>query len=230
MTSGGGWSRNRLHRTQVRGQVGVAQPGQERLHRVKAAVQREAEYATVAGHLAARDLVASMRLEPWIKDFRHTGMRSQESSDLEGAGVLLPDTQVKGLHAAQQQVRRHGFEAGAVDLAEMIDMVDQRLGSANNAAKRVSMAPEELGRAVHHQVGAQFQRTLVDRRSKRVVHDYHCADTMSRRSQPGNVDNLDGGIGGSLQVEELATAGNGCFDGLIPAAKFCRGVSRRTRR
>jgi len=67
----------------------------------------------IAAHLAARDLVLRVGVEAGIEDGSNGGA-PQPPRDTERALVLLPDAQVKRLHAADQQVGRHRSSAAPV--------------------------------------------------------------------------------------------------------------------
>ena len=77
-------------------------------------------------------------------------MHLQEAGNLQGALVLLADAQMQRFHTAQQQVSRHRVERCARDLAVVVDALDQRLRATDDAAQRIRVAAEELGRAVQH--------------------------------------------------------------------------------
>ena len=100
-------------------------------------------------------------------------MLLEEAGDRQCALVLLADPQVQRLHSAQQQVGRFRVERRPHDLAEGEDALDQLGWPAQDAAQRIGVAAEELGRAVEHEMRAQRQRILVEGRSEGVVDD-HC--------------------------------------------------------
>src|SRR5208283_4700425 len=90
---------NGLYRAQVRRQMRVAQSRQERLHRIEAAVEREAEHTAKAGHLPARNVVILMRGQSGIEDLGDSCVRLKKARNLKRVFVLLTHAQVKGLHS-----------------------------------------------------------------------------------------------------------------------------------
>jgi hypothetical protein len=68
---------------------------------------------------------------------------------------------------------------------------------------------------VQYQVRAKLERVLVNRRGKGVIHDHQRPRFFSCPSQAGQVQYLNGGIGGALQVKDTAPAGDFGLDGLV---------------
>ena len=72
--------------------------------------------------------------------------------NFHGAGVLPLDSQIKGFHAAQQQVRRKRVKRCTRDFAVMVDLLHQFLAATNNAAKSVRMTAQKLAGRMQHNV------------------------------------------------------------------------------
>jgi hypothetical protein len=66
------------------------------------------------------------------------------------------------------------------------------------------MPPEALGGAMHDQVGTELDRTLVDRRGEGVVDHGDRIGIVRRLDQPLEVEPLEVGVGGRLQMEQPA--------------------------
>ena len=81
-------------------------------------------------------------------------MGLQPAGDGQGIFILLANTQVQGLHSADQQVGSHRIEGGAGDLTIMVNLFYQRCVAANYATECIGVATQELGRAVNHQISA----------------------------------------------------------------------------
>ena len=77
------------------------------------------------------------------------------------------------------------------------------------------MAAEEFGGAVQHQIGAQRQGVLVDGRREGVVGDHDGPDRVGRGGQTRDVQHLECRVGGRLQVDQPAAAGDGGLDLLV---------------
>src|ERR1035441_9840322 len=110
VAGGGGRADDGFDRSEVGGEMGVAQAGKQFLDRRETALQNETEDATIPAHLAARDVMIFVRLQAGIKHGCDLRLRLQETGDLERALVLLANAEVQGLHSAQQQVGGHGIE------------------------------------------------------------------------------------------------------------------------
>src|SRR5581483_11518766 len=76
------------------------------------------------------------------------------------------------------------------------------------------MTAEVLGRTMQHQIGATLQRILVDGCSEGVVHRDERAGSMRSLRQAPDVDDLDGWIGGGLEIQKPAAATNFRLDAL----------------
>ena len=76
------------------------------------------------------------------------------------------------------------------------------------------MAVEVFGGAVNHGVGAQGQGLLEVRRAEGVVHDYPDVglEVMGGLGNQGDVQNLHGGVAGSLEIHHLGLFGHGLFE------------------
>jgi hypothetical protein len=106
-------------------------------------------------------------------------------------------------------------QRSAGDLAEVVDAVDQLLAAGEGAAERVGVTAEELRGGVDHEVGAERERLLVDRRRERVVDDHDRAALVRGRRQRLDVDHLQRRVGRRLQVQHVATAGDRLLDRLV---------------
>src|SRR5260370_13511522 len=100
--------------------MGVAKAGKKCPDRREAARENEAEDATITAHLAASDVMIFVRLQTGIKHGCDLRMGLQETRDLERALVLLANAEMQGFHSPQQQIGRHGVEAGSRNFAEVV--------------------------------------------------------------------------------------------------------------
>jgi hypothetical protein len=66
------------------------------------------------------------------------------------------------------------------------------------------VAAQGLGEAVHHDVGAEPERPLEERRGEGVVHHDGQARGVRLARDLFDVDHLDRGVGGALQDSEAA--------------------------
>ena len=115
----------------------------------------------------------------------------------------------EGFHSPQQQIGRHGVQAGSGNFAEVINAVDQFAIAADSSAERVRMSAEKLGRAVNHKVGAKFQWLLIDRRGKGVIDNYEGTPPVRGHRQPVKVNDFVGRISRTFQIKDLASLCDG---------------------
>ena len=141
----------------------------------------------------------------------------QPAGDPERGLVLLPDAQRERLHAADEQVGGHRVERRAGDLAEVEDLRDECRIARDDAAEGIRVAAEELRGAVEDEIGPEGERALVDGRGKGVVDDDDGPGGMARGGQPLDVQHLERGVGGRLQVEQPGAARDGGLDGVVVA-------------
>ena len=134
VAGGGGRAGDGFDRSEVGGEMGVAQAGKQFLDRRETALQNETEDATIPAHLAARDVMIFVRLQAGIKHGCDLRLRLQETGDLERALVLLANAEVQGLHSAQQQVGGHGVEASSRNFAEMVNAAHQVTATTDHSA------------------------------------------------------------------------------------------------
>jgi len=87
--------------------------------------------------------------------------------------------------------------------------------AADDAAHRVGVPSEKLGRAVDDEVGAEIERTLIDRGGERVVHYDRRPGGAGAVCQSGDVEHLQRRIRRALQVEQAAPPVDLDLDGLV---------------
>ena len=73
------------------------------------------------------------------------------------------------------------------------------------------MSAEELGCAVNDEIGAEFQRLLIDRRGQCVVYNHQRTLAMGCDSQTAEIDHFDGRVGWTLEIDGLACFRDGGF-------------------
>lgn len=97
------------------------------------------------------------------------------------------------------------MKCSAVDLAEVIDRLNDIFGSADHTAEGVGVAAEILGGAVKHQVGAKLERVLVDRCGKRIINDHGRSDRVGALRESLDIHDLASWVGRTFQIEHPAT-------------------------
>ena len=75
------------------------------------------------------------------------------------------------------------------------------------AGEQVAVAGQRLGRAGHHQVGAQRQRLLPQRRGGGVVDDQPGAPAAADQRQPVQVDDVESGVGRRFGEHHVGVVG-----------------------
>ena len=196
----------RLHAAEARARGGpdAARPRLRRAASPPPATSNASSGPKPERHLARRDRVTRVRSRGRDRTPRHAGMRCQPARQLERVGVRRRDPQRQRLEAALDQP---AATSGRGNRAEHLAHLPHRRRSSraepsDRARQQVAVAADRLGGAVHHDVGAERERLLADRRGEGVVDASSapcaCASPRPRR----DVDHAQVGIGGRLDVEQ----------------------------
>ena len=204
-----------LDLAQIGGHVRIAEAGQETGDGLESSFDLKTQHASKAGHLPPGNLVARMALQARIVDAVHLWLLLQEARQSHRILVVPLHAQAQRLQAAQHQKGGTGVHRGAGELAVAIDPLHQILAAADHAAQHVPVPTQELGCAVDDEVGAQGNGGLVDGCGKGVINDGDRPCLASGRGQTGQIEHLERGVGGRLQVQHVAALLNGGLNRLV---------------
>ena len=137
---------------------------------------------------------------PRIEDLRDRGVLREPGGDAPGALLLALHPQRECGKPTVQQVGPERVEESARDGPHAPQRLDRPFGPGDDAGDHVTVSAEVLRRAVQCHRRAQIDRVLQHGRRERVVHDD--GDFSGLRDDGGDVDQLEGRIGGRLQHDE----------------------------
>ena len=152
--------------------------------------------------------MARARLEAGVVHGLDAGVGGEEAGHAQGGLVLPPHAQIQRLHPAEQEIGGPRVEAGAEDLAVVVERFHEVGPAAGHPAHRVLVPAQELGRAVEHEVGPERERPRVDRRGEGVVDDHRRSRGVAGLGEAGDVEDLQRRVGGGLEIEHAAAAGD----------------------
>ena len=116
---------------------------------------------------------------------------------------MLAHAQVQRLEPFQQHPGIERAERGAGVLEVRLQHVCvQRPVAQDRAAEAAALPVDVLGRGVHHQIGAELERPLQDRRREHVVDDHPGAGPMRQLGDGGDVDQLERRIARGFEQDE----------------------------
>ena len=118
---------------------------------------------------------------------------------------------------ADEQVGGHRVERRARDLAEVEHLRHQLRIAHDDAAQGIGVAAQELRGAVDHEISPQIERPLVDGRREGVVDDDDRPCGVARGRQSCDVEHLEGGVRGRLEIEEPSALGDGALESRVVA-------------
>ena len=99
-----------------------------------------------------------VRFESRVIHLLDRRMLDEPAGNRQGAFVLLRDPEGERFHAAQQAIRIRGRQRRAIDLAKVIQPLDQCFAPAGRSAQGVRVTAQKLGGAVKHDIRAHRQR------------------------------------------------------------------------
>ena len=130
--------------------------------------------------------------------------RSRSAAPCAPASVLMPAQHEVAVERARHRADRVLQEPEALG--------DLGIAGGDEPADDVGVTAEVLGGRVHHDVGAELERPLQERRGERVVDDDARAALVRDRAHAQDVDDRERGVGGRLD----------------PHRARCRRASRRS--
>jgi len=117
----------------------------------------------------------------------------------------VANSQIERFHSAQQQVSRVRVQRRPGDLSEMKYLRHKFRAATNYAAQCVRVTAEKFAGAVYDEISAEFERQLINRSGKRVVHDNDCANGMGGSCQPFQIKHFERRIGRGFEINNTAT-------------------------
>ncbi len=141
------------------------------------------------------------------------GMRGQRVGDAAGIGAVALDAQAERLQALDQDpgVERAERRAGVAD--DRLQLFEDEFLRTSTAPPGATLTVDVLGGGVDHDVGAELQRPLQDRRGEGVVEDDLGAGPVREVAHRLHVDDVEHGLDG----DSNSTA---CV-GLLSALSHC---------
>jgi len=112
------------------------------------------------------------------------------------------------LERTAERIRRLGIEDAAQLPPCHLDFVHELLASGDNAGEYIAVAVEILGRALHDQIDAHFERPLIDRARKRVVDHAHHATCPAGRGHAADVYASQMRVGRRLEPHQTRAVPN----------------------
>jgi len=168
------------------------------------ALELERHHAGEVLHLAPRQLVLRVALEARVVDPRHAGVGVEPARDRQRSLLMRLHPERQGGRAARDQP---GVE-GAHHPAVMHDRLahqrpDQPGPAADEAADRVAMAADILGRRVHDIVRPQLQRAGADGAREGAVDREPGAARMGDLRRCRDVGEAEERVAGGVDEDEL---------------------------
>ena len=141
---------------------------------------------------------------PGIAHPRHGRVRQQPPGQFARRFLRAGQPDRQGSQPAQRQVRLEGTRDRTRQLLPASHPGQQiGIGGDHQSQQQVRVAADELGRAVHHQVGAELQRPLQQGSGEGVVHDDQRAAFAAEPAQRGQVGDVHQRIGRRLQPQQV---------------------------
>ena len=158
-----------LHAAEAGRPADVAQPAEERVGRLEAAGELNAEHPAETAHLAARQRVLRVGRQAGVVHPGYGGVARQRLREGLPVVVVPRHAQRQGAQAAQQQPRVERAEHGTGEHGDIPDLVQDPRRAGQHPGGHVGVAVEVLGRAVPDEVDAEVSRPLVHRGGEGVV-------------------------------------------------------------
>ena len=137
-------------------------------------------------------------------------MGGQAAGELGRVGLGPIETDGEGPHPAQGQEGLQRPGDGAVQAAVLAERLPSvRVGGDGRSHHQVRVTGEELGHAVDHDVGAQLEGPLEQRRGERVVDHHGDAQRPGSPAQGAQVGDRHHGIGRGLAPQQVGTIAGG---------------------
>ena len=183
-----------------------------------AAQQVHAYHAPESGHLPLRDGVILVRRKARVVHARHPWMPFERRGHGHRGDVVALHPDLERLERSSKPVGRCGIEHPPELPPGYFDWANQLTSSGHHARGHVAVAVQVLRRALHGEVNAHLERSLVNGARKRVVDDARhvpCATRLgnafnvhasqmrvNRRLEPEDARPLRDGLLGSGQLIE----------------------------
>ena len=187
----------------------------ETLGGLLAAVDAEAQHAAAetVTVLLESDLALLVGVGAGVVDEQDVGVDLEGLAD--GGCVLggLAGAEVQGLDATVSEPAVEGRRNGANGVLEEGEAFEEGLRvEGGDTHADVTVTVDVLGDTVNDDVGAVLKRVLDVGREESVVDDDHDARTVGNVGDGADVDEREGGVGGSLDPDELGLGLNQGLD------------------
>ena len=176
--------------------------------RVAAVLEQQREDGADSAGLAGLHLRLFCGGATGVENLLDLGALGEELDNLAGVLLLTFQAQRQGLHVLQQAVgvnrgqQRAADELTAVQQNRQVGVVRRR-----NTGEQVCVAGKELGGGLHGDVRAELQGTLQVGGHEGVVHDQQGTVAVRQLRDCGNVGDLQGGVRGGLEEDDLHVRG-----------------------
>jgi hypothetical protein len=169
---------------------------------VPAAGQLEAEHITESiAEQPLREQVLGMIGSARVYDAFDGGLLRQpvgQGGSIAAGGV---HAQLQSRQAARRQPTLEWTARQPPNRSHLIDPLGQIASSADCPQGHIRMTGDHLGQALHHQVGAEFERLDDDRRGKRVIDHQEASASMAEPHERRNVSDAKQRVGNRFDNE-----------------------------
>mmetsp|Transcript_24183 Transcript_24183/g.77636 ORF Transcript_24183/g.77636 Transcript_24183/m.77636 type:complete len:379 (+) Transcript_24183:226-1362(+) len=196
--------RQRLHSAQRLGQGEQLHILQERARAFQAALHVERDHASEPAHLGLGDLVLRVAWQARVDHALHRLVALQVRGHRLSVRLVLAHTHGQRLESTKGHVavewRRDSAHAVLNESQTLDQLVRVRHRDTHH---HITVASDELGHRVHHDVRTQVQRALEVGRHEGVVHHNQQVVLMGRLGHCLDVSDLERRVGWRLQPHQL---------------------------
>ena len=181
--------------------------------------QFKADQEAAVRHLRADGALRRVARQTWVAQAAHGGVVGQPGGDHGGAGAhpLQPHLQRLKPAMHQEGLERPRHRAGhPPPVAHPCHQA--RIAARDMTEQHVGMARRRLGVGGHHQIGAQVQRPLQQRRHRGVVGNHPRPRRAGAGGDGGDVDHVQPGVRRGFQVDHRRAVKAGL--GIVAGRQF----------
>ena len=179
-------------------------------------LQLDRYHAAELVHLLLGDLVTLKALQTGVVHFRNGGVRLEVSCKLHGILAVAIHADAQRLEAAgdEERVERAHNRTGHMYDADAADLIDEFRLADDKARDNVAVTVDVFGRAVNNNIRAEIEGALEIGRAERVVNDDFdiLVESVGGVRNGLYVNDLHGGVAGSLKVDDLRLIGEGSLE------------------
>jgi len=212
-----------LDTTKRNGELEVMEVVQDSERLLLATLHQESDVSTRARvlFLEDTDLLLAHGLAARVEHGLDCGVLKEEIDDLLGVLGLGAHTQLEGGERTSEKPGGIGVSDGTKNGTHHSDLGDELFAAGSNTSDDIRMAVDELGGRVNDDICAPFVWLAEDRATEGVIHDEEAVVLLGDARSSLQVSDRDGGVGRSLDIDDLALAtsgGDSCLDLSLAAA------------